>query len=203
MSVINTASTNLNRAERRKLQTYEALKQATRELLLEVGYQALTIQAITDRADFGYGTFYLHFESKDDIVWTVVEEILETESAIVNEQMLNLPFPRREFVSWQIFFGNVRKQAESFIALYGSNGSAYLHQKMVDYLAKSHFRNLRDGVYSFGIDDAPPIDFMAQFAAGAMMRLSLWWLESDNTYTPEDMAGMIFTMYYRTAPPTK
>lgn len=201
MSVIDTPSTN--RAERRKLQTYEALKQATRELLLEVDYQDLTIQAITDRADFGYGTFYLHFQSKDEIVWTVIEEFLEAESANVNTEMLSLPFPRREFVSWKIFFGNIRAQADSFVRLYGQNGSAYLHQKMVDYLARSHFRNLSAGVYSFGMDESPPIEFMAQFAAGAMIRLCLWWLETENDYTPEDMARMMFRMVYRSAAPSE
>lgn len=72
MSVTDAVSQN--RAERRKQQTRAAIKQAAFDLLREMGYQKLSVRAITERADVGYGTFYIHFSDKDDVVWEVVKE---------------------------------------------------------------------------------------------------------------------------------
>ena len=67
MSALDSVS--MNRAERRREQTLMQLRQAAMELIFEDGYANLTIRAITERADLGYGTFYLYFAEKDDIVW--------------------------------------------------------------------------------------------------------------------------------------
>ncbi len=37
---------------------------------------------------------------------------------------------------------------------------------------------------------------------GALMRLLVWWVETPNDYTPQDMASMLFQAVYREAPPT-
>ena len=39
------------------------------------GVDAVTIQDITDAADVGHGTFYLHFESKADVLRPIVEQL--------------------------------------------------------------------------------------------------------------------------------
>src|SRR5690554_4639342 len=69
----------LNRAERRRQHTREQLKAAALELLAERGYADLTIKAITERADLGYGTFYLYFTEKDDIVWELILDRAQAE----------------------------------------------------------------------------------------------------------------------------
>lgn len=68
-AIMNTEKPN--RFQRRKQRTRNALKQAAMDLLLAYGYDNLTVQAITDRADFARGTFYVHFADKDDIVWAL------------------------------------------------------------------------------------------------------------------------------------
>ncbi|MCJ7529956.1 MAG: TetR/AcrR family transcriptional regulator, partial [Anaerolineales bacterium] len=55
------------RHERRRLQTRKLLIQTTLQLVLEKGYDAISIQDITERADLGRGTFYLHFKDKEEV----------------------------------------------------------------------------------------------------------------------------------------
>ena len=62
----------VNRFERRKQRTRDQLKQAAIGLILEKGYDAVQVQDITDRADLGRGTFYIHFADKEDVVWRAV-----------------------------------------------------------------------------------------------------------------------------------
>jgi AcrR family transcriptional regulator len=54
--------------DRRVQRTRETLLEALGELLMECGYERITIQNIIDRAGVGRATFYAHFESKDDLL---------------------------------------------------------------------------------------------------------------------------------------
>lgn len=189
----------INRMERRRLQTRDKLKQAALQILAEQGYAGLTIKGVTDRADLGYGTFYLHFTDKDDLVWAIVYDMAEVQRQAVDERLTSVPFPRREYLSWVFIFEYVASVREGFIAMMGSQGSAKILQRYQDYLAALHESNLRSGQYSANLD-LPP-DFLAQYMTGALMRLLLWWAETPNTYTPQDMAKMVYQAAYRQPPP--
>ncbi len=80
----------LRRGERRKQHTKRRLLDAAAETYALMGVEGATISAITERADVGLGTFYLHFEDKDTIAATVsaiiVRAILVTESALAAER---------------------------------------------------------------------------------------------------------------------
>lgn len=51
--------------DRRVRKTRRALSRALIELVLEKGYEDVSVQDILDRADIGRSTFYAHFESKE------------------------------------------------------------------------------------------------------------------------------------------
>lgn len=189
----------LSRMERRRLHSHEQLVTAATELLYEIGYRDLTIKAITERADLGYGTFYLHFQDKDDIVWEVIHAAAEQQRHLVDERIKDVPFPRREYLSWRLLFEFAAEAREGIVMLLGSRGSATLLQRYQDYMAKLYEDNLREGKYSIGLDI--PSDFLGQFAAGATLRLLFWWLETPNAYSAEQMAGMIYQTVFRQLPP--
>lgn len=197
MSTIDNMS--MNRAERRREQTLMQLRQAAMELIFEAGYANLTIRAITERADLGYGTFYLYFAEKDDIVWDLMYRFAEAEAARINEILAGVPFPRREYLSWIEMFRFSDANRTTFVPMLGTNGSVILQQRYLAWLANIHKTNLRSGTYSAALD--VPVDFLSQFIAGALLRLLIWWLETPNSYTPEDMADMMYQSVYRDKPP--
>ncbi|MER7926010.1 TetR/AcrR family transcriptional regulator [Streptomyces sp. NPDC096057] len=66
-----------NRFERRRAKTRQALIGAARQIMAEQGGTDVSIQAIADRADVGFGTFYNHFETKDALFDAAVADALE------------------------------------------------------------------------------------------------------------------------------
>src|SRR5579885_2229298 len=52
----------------RSLQSEESILKATIDLLSEVGYQAMSIEAIASRAGVGKTTIYRWYDSKDELV---------------------------------------------------------------------------------------------------------------------------------------
>ena len=65
-----------SRTERRKAETRRRLMEAAAEVYADVGVEGATIGAITEAADVGLGTFYLHFDDKDDIASAVAGDLL-------------------------------------------------------------------------------------------------------------------------------
>ena len=55
------------KTDRRVERTRESLQRALIELIGERDYGAITIQEIVDRANVGRTTFYLHYNSKDEL----------------------------------------------------------------------------------------------------------------------------------------
>ena len=69
-------TTKTGRSARRASGTRKKLLDAAAEMFNTVGFDACTIEDITERADVGKGTFYRHFEDKYAIITTLVETSL-------------------------------------------------------------------------------------------------------------------------------
>jgi len=61
------------RVSRRRLQTRRRLLEAAYGVMSTEGVDGATIQAVTERADVGFGTFYSYFKSKDDLAAQVLD----------------------------------------------------------------------------------------------------------------------------------
>ena len=69
-------SLSMAKMDRRAQRTRELLQKALIELISERGYDAITIQDIVDRANLGRTTFYLHYNSKDELFMSCHEAII-------------------------------------------------------------------------------------------------------------------------------
>lgn len=68
----------------RVLRTRRRLKRALLELIDEIGYDAITVETLTDRADVARSTFYVHFGGKDDLLFDGFEDWLSSFGARAN-----------------------------------------------------------------------------------------------------------------------
>jgi AcrR family transcriptional regulator len=75
------AETPIERPTRRSRKTRSALVDAARRLLEDEGVGALTVKAVTERADVAHGTFYHHFPSTEAVLAAGIEESMREFSA--------------------------------------------------------------------------------------------------------------------------
>jgi AcrR family transcriptional regulator len=64
----------MSRVARKRDLARRRLISAAIELIAEKGVEGLRLREIADRADIGFGSFYNHFDSKEDLVEAVVAE---------------------------------------------------------------------------------------------------------------------------------
>jgi AcrR family transcriptional regulator len=85
----------LSRRDRRRLDTREEILVAARELLLEVGPEALSLRQVARRADFSPAALYTYFASRDDIVAALFAESFGRLDAYLRRVPLELPADKR------------------------------------------------------------------------------------------------------------
>lgn len=63
--------------QKRARRTRKKLKKAALDIFAEKSVDAATVEEITEKADVGKGTLYQHFDDKEEIVVTLVEEAVK------------------------------------------------------------------------------------------------------------------------------
>jgi AcrR family transcriptional regulator len=188
------------RHERRRRQTRQRLIDTTVHLILDQGYDAITIQHITDRADLGRGTFYLHFKDKEDVVWSAFKDLFhELEQAA--HQTLDRTQPQVEYYGLLNIFRHAEKNRLLYRVMFGGQGSAALTARMQDYLAQVILYDIQLARKAARPSLPIPDEILAQLLTGMLTRLLSWWLQTPNPYTSEQMAAMAYSAVYRQKPP--
>ncbi|MFE8957434.1 TetR/AcrR family transcriptional regulator [Streptomyces massasporeus] len=88
-----TSAPSINRFERRRAATRQALIHAARQILAESGDTSVSIQTIADRADVGFGSFYNHFESKAALFDEAVLDALDEYGRAIDERLEGIGDP--------------------------------------------------------------------------------------------------------------
>jgi AcrR family transcriptional regulator len=165
--------------------TQRALLESLLELIVEKGYDRITVESILRRADVGRTAFYAHFENKQDLLFRRFDELpwcCATEGAA---NLFDVTF----------LFEHIAQSRELVGAL---QGTAVFDEALVRLrirLTQSIAQILRDRFPHGDLDSN--LQMTAQALAGALMQLLSWWLDAGMPETPATMAGWFAQMAER------
>jgi len=196
-------SETTTRHDRRRLQTRKQIIEAAVQLVLEKGYEGVTIQDITDHADLGRGTFYIHFKDKEEAVWSAIEDGLHATEEDAHRQFPGGIPPQPEFYAYLNIFRHAEQNKDLYKVMLGGKGSAVMTARVQNHLASELRRDLAHLPVHVFLEFRVPVDILAQVITGAVIQLVRWWLETPNKYSTEDMAGLLYTCLHHKAPPKK
>jgi AcrR family transcriptional regulator len=197
--MMNTPSPS--RHERRRQQTRKLLIQTAVQLVLEKGYDAVSIQDITDRADLGRGTFYIHFKDKEEIVWSAIQSlILELEQEAHQLYKDGIP-DQPEYYGLLYIFRHADQNRDLFRLIFSGRGSAVLTRRVQDLLAAIFLYDLKTRPFLRDPISDVPVEIVAQMTTGMITRMIDWWLDTSNAYSAEQMAAMMYKVLYHKQPP--
>ncbi|WP_261810611.1 TetR/AcrR family transcriptional regulator [Levilactobacillus humaensis] len=95
--------------DRRVIRTNQALRQAFRKLAQQYRFREITVQQLTAEANINRKTFYLHYDSIDDLAGSFTDEIADQLLAILLKAQDPLTHPGAWFEQLNSFFERAPK----------------------------------------------------------------------------------------------
>lgn len=126
----------MEKQDRRVRKTQRALSDALVELILEKGYDTITIKDITDRADVAHATFYRHYGDKDELLRRKLEEIVGEIEALTRE-------PTLKNSEGYLIFKHAQENSNLYRILLGSPGALQVRKWLKDRMAANTLRTCK------------------------------------------------------------
>jgi AcrR family transcriptional regulator len=165
--VTEPAEAPVNRLARRKQRTRAALIRAAQGFIA-AGKMNVPVLEITQAADVGMGSFYNHFDSKEQLFEAAVAEVLDAHGALLDHLTSSVEDPAETFACSFRLTGRLfrRRPQESRILL--ANGIALLSSDLG--LAPRALRDIEAAVQAgrFTVDDP---ELALSVAGGALLGL--------------------------------
>lgn len=162
------------RPDRRVQRTHRLLREALITLVLERGWEDVSVQDICERADVGRSTFYSHFGDKEALLTSGFELLRAELEAHVGQEggAGRLSFAEPLLV-------HCHENRRIFRALVGQRSAQVVQRK---------FRALLVELVKDDLGPDTP-ELTAHFVAGALLELVAWWLDARSPMTPEQLAA--------------
>jgi AcrR family transcriptional regulator len=172
-------------SDRRVQRTRRTLREALISLMLERGWDAVSVQDVCDRADVGRSTFYTHFADKEELLVGGFDDL-------------------RKMVRAQVATSSALASPLGFA--HGMIEHAHEHQRLFRALVGKRsgqvvLRRFRELVIDLAREDLALVaeagatrDAAAHFVAGAFLEMLTWWLETRTPLSPADLERLFVQM---------
>jgi AcrR family transcriptional regulator len=179
---------DMHHADRRVRRTRRMLRDALVALVIEKGYDTVTVEEITERADVGRTTFYLHYQDKDDLLLEVTGQVADQlESQILN--LLHIKEVGIEDIAPMIFKLAGENLRMYRIIMSGQCGPKIFKQ-FQDRLTRLFRRVLKAEMKKSAVRPVIPLDLAATYLWGALQSTLVWWLDNDMPYQVHEMVRL-------------
>ena len=175
------------KVDRRIQSTRQLLDDALIELILEKGYDKITVQNIVDQANVGRSTFYAHCLDKDDL--------MEKSVNLMMEEFGSHFLPNNDGDAQEVMipslalFRHTQTHPQLYKAMLGGGAIEIVIQAIRDGLiehARAYFEREERAGKRLGV----PMEILTTHLAGSLLTLLTWWLENEMPYPPEQMNEM-------------
>ncbi len=167
--------------------TRKLLQKALIELTIEKGFANVTVRDITERAMVNRSTFYRHYVDKYDLLNQYLEELSELidsqegDASVVDK----LDQPPAGLVR---ILKHVQMNADFYRVLLGKKGDPALCAQSFRRFIERGFRSMLSNDTAQADPSRPPIGLSASYVLHAGIGAIVWWLENDQSFTPEQVA---------------
>jgi AcrR family transcriptional regulator len=164
-------------ADRRVQRTQRALHEALIGLVREKDYDRIAVREILARAQVGRSTFYAHFNSKDELLCSGIEQILAKSGSRDSITSFSLP----------IFEHHDRHRRTGRMS---RKGRALLHERLRKVIVERVQPDVQRAAQKRHGAPRVPADLLAQFVASTFVVVLDWWLDTRSPLSPAEVNGL-------------
>ncbi|NTW51322.1 MAG: TetR/AcrR family transcriptional regulator [Chlorobiaceae bacterium] len=173
--------------DRRIGRTRRLMHEALMSLIVEKGYEAVTVQDILDRADIGRSTFYAHYRDKDELLLSSFEHLrnlFEQQQQALIASMRTGQEPEVNFILE--LFRHTGEHQKLYKAIAGKQSGEmilkYLHRYLYNLLIEPHTLLMKNKK-----SPPVPVEITTHCLVSSLLSLLTWWLDNNMPYPAEKM----------------
>jgi AcrR family transcriptional regulator len=180
------------RGTRKRARTRIELLTAARKVFAQRGYYDASIAEITELADVGVGTFYLHFRDKDEIFTTMLADGMRALRDRVLAEVKQVAPEYAFSVSIRAILRHAYAERDLFqIALSGERRLAPTLKAQSSLI--EGFTQAFETAQAMGLLEGFDIPILARFITGMLTQAIVWWFENDEP-PPDVMADQVLRL---------
>ncbi|VEP17473.1 putative Transcriptional regulator, TetR family [Hyella patelloides LEGE 07179] len=178
-----------SRKSRRQAETRKSLLDAARKVFAVTGLTSATIAQITETADLGFGTFYLHFASKEELYLAVLKEgfaELDKELKQILDEARESQYSGNEIIEIviAIFFRFARENRDLFQVGFagldaGMQIGISLRKQYADW-----FSELLKEIHPVEIPESQ-LELLSTSIVAMVSRTAVWWMQQKEESEPD------------------
>ncbi len=181
--------------DRRQRKTRDAIFRAFTGLLSQKEFHRITVGEIIERADIGRATFYAHFETKDDLLNDLCEELF---CHIVDTEQSTEPQHHHIFEGYCSesaflhLFEHLQNNDHNLVSLL----SSYNNELFMRYF-KNHLEQMVSQHRSLFVSrksDTVPDDFWIHHITSTLSDTILWWIHNGMKEPPKIITDYFFSV---------
>jgi AcrR family transcriptional regulator len=163
--------------DRRVVRTRATLRDALVSLIIERGWESISIQDVCDRANVGRSTFYTHFADKEELLLSGFEDLRRALRLVVkvSGRGKGLAFARP-------LLEHANDNRRLFRALVGKRSSQTVQRRFLEVVIGQTEEELAEA-----LGTGAALEATVQYVAGAFSQLVIWWLEFRAPLQPAEL----------------
>lgn len=174
--------------DRRQQKSRQAIYDAFTSLLAKKKYNNITVQNIIDEANVGRTTFYAHFETKDDLLKSVCEELFNHIIVTAMDSTHSYGLYSNQDAPHSVFchlLQHLQKNDNNILGLLSCESSdlfmQYFKNSMNELIRKQFV--LKTSNTNIEI----PQNFLLNHITGSFVDMVNWWIKGNMKLTPEEL----------------
>jgi AcrR family transcriptional regulator len=177
-----------DKIDRRVKRSQNLLGEALMSLILEKGYEAVTIRDITERADVAYVTFFRHYKSKDELLTQRLQTGMSDLQMRIEAAARQVRANVTTSAEGRLIFEYVQANSLLFRVLMRSQGASQVRQQTLAAIETAFLNSCKP---LSAKEKLIPRQIAAHHIAASLLALIEWWLEHEMPYPVERM-GQVY-----------
>lgn len=186
------------RTDRRVNRTRRQLREALMGLILEKGYDTITIEEITERADLGRTTFYLHYRDKEALLLESLEQIAEQLRGQIRLENIqpNRGQGRQGNGPIHQVFQHAAENSDLYKIILSGGAASRVLNHVRGMLLEGAMEFFAPRLNASAGEDLPPVEAFAGYFASSLLGYLTWWLDKGMPYSPEQVSDLFIQLFF-------
>ena len=180
--------------DRRNAKTEKLLENTLIKLMLEKGFDKISITDLTERADINRGTFYLHYKDKYDLLEqkeaAIIKEYSDAIATIIKKYLNNSIQPSRKENLLPIFTficTYIKENSDFMKVVLGPNGDLNFQMKVKNFIEGWLVKTIAIKHEARKL----PIKYISTIASSGQLGIIQKWLKTGMKESPEEIASIM------------